>query len=215
MFNAIANAPCNNKVFSGASILVMASAYDRMFLAAQLLHPQEKIDGPSALARFLGESPQTITNWRRRGIPQGQITALARKLGCRADYIELGSGTMTEGPASAQRFDAPVAPPAAVVTYDKVRSAVSAVLDALGLQYEDLVPDQAAARRRIEQALRHEQADDDHIEQIGILMGRPGERYGPSRATYAQDKTRFQAEVSPESERNKNEEATPKQERRA
>lgn len=98
MFKQKANELCNNGAFSAVSLLSMADSYDRLFLAAQLLHPEEHIDGPSALGRFLGELPQAMTNWKGRGVPKSKIGALAKRIGCRAEYLEFGDGPMTDAP---------------------------------------------------------------------------------------------------------------------
>lgn len=112
MFKQKANSACNNKAFRAVSLLRMADDYDRLFLAAQLLHPEEHIDGPSALGRFLGELPQAMTNWKSRGVPKSKIGALARRIGCRAEYLEFGDGPMKAAP---MKYEAgqPLAPPAA------------------------------------------------------------------------------------------------------
>lgn len=99
----------NNKVFSPAMLEFMADDYDRLFLAAQTLHPEAGIDGPSALARFVDESPQSMTNWRSRGLPKAKITALARKVGCRADYVELGALPMVDDGKQSSAVKAPKA----------------------------------------------------------------------------------------------------------
>lgn len=44
----------------------------------------------SWLSTKIDESNQTITNWKKRGIPQEKLLALSRKLGCSPDYIEFG-----------------------------------------------------------------------------------------------------------------------------
>lgn len=94
MFKQKANIACNNKAFTECNLLRMADDYDRLFLAAQTLHPEERIDGPSALGRFLGEPPQAMTNWKRRGVPKSKIGGLAKRIGCRAEYLEFGGEPM-------------------------------------------------------------------------------------------------------------------------
>ena len=56
MFKQKANERCNNGAFSAVSLLSMADSYDRLLLAAQLLHPEEHIDGPSALGLDAADS---------------------------------------------------------------------------------------------------------------------------------------------------------------
>lgn len=112
MFKQKANARCNNKSFRAVNLLHMADSFDRLFLAAQLLHPEEHIDGPSALGRFLGELPQAMTNWKSRGVPKSKIGALARRIGCRAEYLEFGDAPMVDAPQQYAHAN-PAPPPAA------------------------------------------------------------------------------------------------------
>lgn len=96
MFKAIANDPFNNMVFSAGSIDLMADDYDRLILAAKTLHPAADLSGPSAIGRFFNESPQTIKHWIARGLPKAKIKDLARRVGCRLDWLELDEGAMTD-----------------------------------------------------------------------------------------------------------------------
>ncbi len=63
----------------------------RLYDAALKLHD---IDGQSALADRLNESPQTLNNWDRRGISQRGAIKAAGILGCSAQWIITGKGGM-------------------------------------------------------------------------------------------------------------------------
>ncbi|WP_179958158.1 helix-turn-helix domain-containing protein [Chitinimonas arctica] len=77
--------------------------------AATTLHPS-RVTGVASLARLLNESPQALSNWKRRGLPGDKITAIARTVGCEIDYLELGIGSMT-APLKAPAESASVADP--------------------------------------------------------------------------------------------------------
>lgn len=110
MFNINANTPCNNALFNRPTILCMADDYDRLLLAAKMLDPG--ITGKSSLGRFLNQSPQTINNWQKRGIPRAELADLSRKVGCTIDWLELGTPPMRASDSSSmpdegQRFRPP------------------------------------------------------------------------------------------------------------
>lgn len=69
----------------------MDKKMERLYKAAQEL---KGINSPSELAKALNESPQTITNWAKRGISSsGSIRAQA-VIGCSANWILTGEGPM-------------------------------------------------------------------------------------------------------------------------
>ena len=79
----------NNISFSPGTIRRMADpavhpTMARLYDAALKLHD---IDGQSALADRLNESPQTLNNWDRRGISQRGAIKAAGILGCSAQWI--------------------------------------------------------------------------------------------------------------------------------
>lgn len=49
----------------------------------------------SEIAEAMGEKPQTVTNWKTRGVSQSGIVKANSKFGIRALYIERGSGPKT------------------------------------------------------------------------------------------------------------------------
>lgn len=104
------------------------------------------------------------------------------------------------------------------ITYDVIKGAVSGVLQAFGLRFEDLVQD-AAARRRIEAALKpreHQEparADDEEILSHGS--------YGPfapempeARPVLGIRESHYPAEVDPYADLNAQDEQRPKQKER-
>lgn len=70
-----------------------SAVFDRLLAAAQEQHP-DTITGPASLARLLDESPQTVTNWKNRGVPVAKITALARAVCVNPEWLETGEGPM-------------------------------------------------------------------------------------------------------------------------
>lgn len=46
------------------------------------------------IARFLGESNATMTNWKRRGVPKEKTVSICVKLGCRPEWLETGNMPM-------------------------------------------------------------------------------------------------------------------------
>lgn len=69
----------------------MESAFDRLLRAAIELKPGV-IANKSDLAKYLNESPQSITNWQSRGIPKGKLLDVARAIGVSPDWLLTGSG---------------------------------------------------------------------------------------------------------------------------
>ncbi|WP_019104031.1 helix-turn-helix domain-containing protein [Chromobacterium haemolyticum] len=69
----------------------MESVYDRLLNAAQELRPND-VTGARSLADFLGESPQTISNWKTRGVPRAKITTLAARVHVTSEWLETGHG---------------------------------------------------------------------------------------------------------------------------
>lgn len=61
----------------------------RLMEAARARYRLESIT-QAVLSTKIDESNQTITNWKKRGIPQEKLLGLSRKLGCSPDYIEFG-----------------------------------------------------------------------------------------------------------------------------
>jgi phage repressor protein C with HTH and peptisase S24 domain len=110
----------------------------RLYEAARELRD---LDGPSAVARLLNESPQTMNNWEKRGVSQkGAIKAQA-EIGCSATWLTSGEGEMlaaapqyavaqSAGPST--RFGTPTAtqssPTAAIPQYDTGGSMGSGLL---------------------------------------------------------------------------------------
>lgn len=68
----------------------MHPTYQRL---AEALQIAREVDGPIApgeIANLMGESAQTVTNWRSRGVSQAGIVKASTKFGIRAAFIEKG-----------------------------------------------------------------------------------------------------------------------------
>lgn len=101
-----------------------AQQLQRLLDAAMTIHPSV-VANWSDLARFLGESEQSITNWKTRGIPKGKLMDIARLVGCGADWLRSGSGDM--------RNDSPVITRGAVLANDGYSIPVMDALASAGL----------------------------------------------------------------------------------
>jgi hypothetical protein len=66
----------------------------RLYLAAKTLRG---VDGPSAIAKLLNVSPQTVHNWEDRGISQDGLLKAQEQVGCNAIWLRDGAGQMTPG----------------------------------------------------------------------------------------------------------------------
>lgn len=64
----------------------------RLYQAAGL----KGIESPSALARLLGESPQTLKNWETRGVSAAGIINAQTLLGCDANWLKTGVVTVRQ-----------------------------------------------------------------------------------------------------------------------
>ncbi|MCP4636008.1 MAG: hypothetical protein GY848_06000 [Methyloversatilis sp.] len=62
----------------------------RLMEAAKARYRLESIN-QAILASKIDESNQTVTNWKKRGIPQDKLLSLSRRLGCQPEYIEFGT----------------------------------------------------------------------------------------------------------------------------
>lgn len=83
----------------------METDFDRLLAAAIKKNPQ-LVRNKITLAAFLDESPQSIGNWVKRGVPKDKLTSIARKIGSTAEWIETGAPPEGSNPSSA----APSAP---------------------------------------------------------------------------------------------------------
>lgn len=89
MFSIASNTAFNNKVFSQRTIGGMHESMSRLSKAA--LEMKGAI-GPAQIARLLGESEQTLTNWAKRGVSIPGAVKAERELGCQAIWVLYGEG---------------------------------------------------------------------------------------------------------------------------
>jgi hypothetical protein len=105
------------------------------------------IDSPTLLASALAESPQTITNWARRGVSKAGALAAQQRFGISATWIISGQGspkasasTHLEAEASSRSPTAPIRPSLSdalrVVADAAARSGASERASAAGLLRE-------------------------------------------------------------------------------
>lgn len=73
----------------------MTTSYERLLLAAKQLR---KVKKPATLARLLGESDQTISNWQNRGVPKDKLLLIEERIGASPKWIHTGEGNMISGP---------------------------------------------------------------------------------------------------------------------
>lgn len=69
----------------------------RLYKAAEELM---KINSQTKLALVLNESPQTVSNWERRGVSKAGMLKAQELIGVNAAWIMTGDGPMTSGPES-------------------------------------------------------------------------------------------------------------------
>lgn len=91
MFKEAVNAACINGVFSRLTIHAMHESFKRLTEIAASGRLVAAVTGGSALAAALNESPQTVHNWRKRGVSEGGAIKAAKLFGGAADYILDGS----------------------------------------------------------------------------------------------------------------------------
>lgn len=80
----------------------MNAQMERLYLAAKDLRGADK---PAPVAVLLNESPQTLTNWEKRGISKRGILDAARIIGCSALWLETGRGEMKNSSRKAIDLD--------------------------------------------------------------------------------------------------------------
>lgn len=91
VFKQKSNKPCNNAAFTFGKLGHMREDMKRLYAAARELR---NVEGQSAVARLLGESPQTVRNWETRGISKKGLLVSQRVIGCSANWLETGAGQM-------------------------------------------------------------------------------------------------------------------------
>lgn len=87
----------------------MNTDFDRLLIAAMQNHPQQ-VRNKITLAAFLDESPQSIGNWVKRGVPKDKLTSIARKVGVTAEWIETGVNPTVLGSDNGQEATFPRTP---------------------------------------------------------------------------------------------------------
>lgn len=91
IFNEKSNVLCNNYVYQRLIIDDMHNTMIRLYQAARDL---TGLEGQSAVADKLGQSPQTLNNWESRGMSKGGMLIAQRVLGVSAVWLEAGTGEM-------------------------------------------------------------------------------------------------------------------------
>lgn len=71
--------------------LEMEMTTQRLYLAAKQLRG---IEGQSALARFLDETPQVLKNWETRGVSKNGMIKAEERIGCTVTWLKTGEGRM-------------------------------------------------------------------------------------------------------------------------
>ncbi|MBL7091336.1 MAG: hypothetical protein ISS20_21360, partial [Acidovorax sp.] len=89
MFSTQSNTAFNNKAFSGRTIEPMHETMSRLAKASFDLKGAQ---GPAQIARLLGESEQTLTNWAKRGVSVPGAVKAELIIGCPAIWVLYGKG---------------------------------------------------------------------------------------------------------------------------
>lgn len=100
MFSTESNAAFNNRTFSQRTIGAMHETMSRLSTAA--LEMNGAI-GPAQIARLLGESEQTLTNWAKRGVSIPGAVKAERLIGCPAIWVLYGEGSPPQTPDKKMR----------------------------------------------------------------------------------------------------------------
>lgn len=87
MFIENANAVCNNAMFIYTKMVDVSKLHPSMAMLMKIAAEKAKIRTPSALARELNVSPQTVKNWSARGISKEGAMAAQAKFGCDANEL--------------------------------------------------------------------------------------------------------------------------------
>lgn len=127
MFIEESNTACNNRMFSGETIGCMHPTTERLYQAAARL---KKVEGQSAVASLIGESPQTVKNWESRGISAKGAVNAAVIIGCRSEWLLHGMGGMSDSfqPLTAQEPQKSYLTPLTVYPYSGKNSDRSPVV---------------------------------------------------------------------------------------
>jgi len=112
-----------NEVMTKESTTPMHPSMARLLEAAAL----RGVDGPSDLALKMGESSQTIGNWRRRGVSQAGALNASQRMGCAVEWVLKGRGS------SALRDPTPAIP-----TSINSRASLSDSALTIGLLFDEL-----------------------------------------------------------------------------
>lgn len=98
----------------------------------------QNIASSTALAVFIGESDQTTTNWKARGVPRAKHIALASRIGCRPEWLANGLGPMRASaapPSGAQYIEDAEA--AGFIPVRRVRLRLSAGVSGFGVEQDE------------------------------------------------------------------------------
>jgi hypothetical protein len=92
----------NSCLINYAIIDPMNEQMTRLYDAANKL---KKIEGQSAVALLLNQSPQTLNNWEARGMSSKGILLAEKVIGCSAQWLTSGTGTMINPSNEAPPFE--------------------------------------------------------------------------------------------------------------
>ena len=103
MFKNMSIAVCSTIPDNCLTICDMSTheSMNRLYFAAkQLLGFGEK---PSAIAKIINESEQTVSNWQRRGVSKEGALKVQEMTGISANWIRTGKGLMSVNPSAIQK----------------------------------------------------------------------------------------------------------------
>ena len=96
VFNKKSIAVFNNTLFNAEEFRMsqIHETVERLYEAASKLR---NVNGQSAVARLLGNSPQTVKNWEQRGLSMEGALAAQKIIGCDANWL-LGTQEQLDKP---------------------------------------------------------------------------------------------------------------------
>ena len=112
----------------------MHESVERLYKAVK---QRRGVEGQSAVARLLDESPQTVKNWESRGISKSGAMKAQHEIGCDANWLITGKGSM----------DAQAAPLSKVKFTGIDPANVNTSQDPREIEYDNLTLVQATGRR--------------------------------------------------------------------
>lgn len=138
MFNKKSNTAFNNKVFSSSTMGDMKPSMEFLYELAK----KKDIKSPSAVARALKSSQQTLKNWEARGISKEGAMKAQKMFGCDSnDLLAMDLGQVKQPHTYPTVKDTPAAPPFVQDLKARAQTTKWPFKDVTVSQWETITPD--------------------------------------------------------------------------